>query len=306
MSINRYVYVYIKSHTESFIESLRINYSETEKVNSINEIRNGIIREGLKEVYEPTDSLNSPHLYIATISDLRSESGLGSSSAFACTFVHALNVFHHGYALNADEIFYKAKKIEIERLLKPIGIQDQFASAYGGLRANHISSHGDVKTQRIQLSTRQKDSFNQCMFIVDSLIGRKADKITGNYSNPNENQHEIFNKLAEKSREFAETISQVEHHDIAFKIGEALNTSQELKEKLHPSVMTQDLQDLRKFLLDSGSTGAKLCGAGAGGYFFVSVDESQLDKFKHRLISKSIKYEKVEICEEGSEILLKI
>ena len=125
-TIDKFIYVTIKKHGKTFDEKYRLNYQKSENVNNVNNIKNNIIRESLKylKITEP--------LYISTIADIPSMSGLGSSSSFTVGLLKGL------FALKNKKISKKklaelACKIEIDLLKSPIGKQDQYAAAYGGI-----------------------------------------------------------------------------------------------------------------------------------------------------------------------------
>ena len=125
-TIDKFVYVTVKRHSELFREKYRLSYSQTEHVDEIDSIENDIARECLR-------FLNvDPPLFISTTSDLPVSSGLGSSSSFAVGLLLALHNLR-GESVTAGQLAEEACHIEIEVLGKPIGKQDQYAAAFGGL-----------------------------------------------------------------------------------------------------------------------------------------------------------------------------
>ena len=128
-AINQYVYVTVKKHSPLFNEQYRLSYSKTEHVHNLNEIENSIARECLRLVEV------EPPLYISTAADLPASSGLGSSSSFAVGLLNALHLLK-GERVTPAQLAEEACFIEIETLCNPIGKQDQYAAAFGGL--NHI------------------------------------------------------------------------------------------------------------------------------------------------------------------------
>ena len=141
-TINQYVYVTVKKHSCLFNEQYRLNYSKTEHVNSIDDIENGIARECLK-------LLNiEPPIYIATTSDLPASSGLGSSSSFAVGLLNALH-YLKGEQVSPGQLADEACEVEINRLGNPIGKQDQYAAAFGGLNHFHFDTNNRVKIDQI-------------------------------------------------------------------------------------------------------------------------------------------------------------
>ena len=126
-AIDKFVYVTIKSHDKVFGEKYRLNYSATESTNNIDKIKNKIIKACLIKF-----DINFP-IYISTISDLPSNSGLGSSSSFTVGLLKALYELKNRKVSN-KELAVAASKIEIEVLRNPIGLQDQFIASFGGFK----------------------------------------------------------------------------------------------------------------------------------------------------------------------------
>ena len=126
-TINKFIYVTVKKHSKLFNEQFRLNYSEAESVKSINQIKNEITKACLKFF-----NVKTP-LYISTISDIPVSSGLGSSSAFTVGLLNALHYFFDGKKVPSEQLAREAVYIEKKILKKPIGYQDQYATAFGGL-----------------------------------------------------------------------------------------------------------------------------------------------------------------------------
>ena len=125
-AVDKYVYVTVKRHSELFNEPIRLNYSRTEQVNSIDEIENNIARECLKFLEI------EPPIFISTVADMPASTGMGGSSAFAVGLLNALHAFR-GERVTAGQLAEEACYIEMEVLKEPIGKQDQYAAAFGGL-----------------------------------------------------------------------------------------------------------------------------------------------------------------------------
>ncbi|MCX5713287.1 MAG: GHMP kinase, partial [Candidatus Omnitrophica bacterium] len=146
-AINKYLYVTVKRHGKLFKENYRLNYSESENAQSLNEVKNAIARECIRFLKV------EPPIYISTVADLPASSGLGSSSSFAVGLLNALHAFK-GERPSAGHLAEEAACIEIEILKHPIGKQDHYAAAFGGI--NYICFLRDggvsIEPQKISLS----------------------------------------------------------------------------------------------------------------------------------------------------------
>ena len=125
-AINKYIYVSVKKHSKLYPEKIRLNYSETEQVQSVDKIKNPIIKACL-EYLELDDNL-----YISTVADAPGSSGLGSSSTFCVGLLNALYAYK-GKTVNRNKLAEVAANIEIEILKRPIGKQDHYAAAFGSI-----------------------------------------------------------------------------------------------------------------------------------------------------------------------------
>src|SRR3954453_17465201 len=139
-AIANYIYVTVKPHSPLFNEPVRVNYSKSEEVNRIDEIENDIARESLR--YMEIE----PPIYISTVGDPPASTGLGSSSAFAVGLLNALHAYR-GERVTAGQLAEEACHIEIDILGQPIGRQDQYAAAFGGLNLFTFRPGGSVTVE---------------------------------------------------------------------------------------------------------------------------------------------------------------
>lgn len=141
-AIDKYVNVIIK---ERFDDLIVLNYSKREIVESVEEIQHGLIRESMKKTGVEKG------VEITTLADIPSEgSGLGSSSSVTVGLLHALYTYQ-GELVKAEQLAREACEIEIDLVGNPIGIQDQYIAAYGGLRAFEFHKDGQVSQKAIEL-----------------------------------------------------------------------------------------------------------------------------------------------------------
>ncbi len=140
-AINQYIYVTVKRHGSVFNETIRLNYSKSEQVYDIEEIENDIARECLRML------AIEPPIYVSTVADLPASTGLGGSSSFAVGLLNALHAFR-GERVSAGQLAEEASHIEIDVLKQPIGKQDQYAAAFGGLNFFTFNPSGGSRLSR--------------------------------------------------------------------------------------------------------------------------------------------------------------
>ena len=168
--VDSYIYVSIKEHTSLFDEKIRLNYSETELVNNIEHIKNAIIRECLK--FLKIDE----RLYISTIGDAPSMSGLGSSSAFCVGLLNALYKYK-GIAVSPGRLAEEAAYIEIDVLKRPIGKQDHYAAAFGGLNYFVFYADNTVAVKSVSVADHIVSSISGSMLSFWTRATRPAESI---------------------------------------------------------------------------------------------------------------------------------
>src|SRR6266545_4651169 len=139
-AINKYIYVTVKRHSNLFYEPIRVNYKKSEEVNRIDEIENNIARECLRFLEI------EPPIYVSTVADLPASTGLGGSGSFAVGLLNALHAFR-GERVSAGQLAEEASYIEIDVLKQPIGKQDQYAAAFGGLNFFCFKPGGGVTVE---------------------------------------------------------------------------------------------------------------------------------------------------------------
>src|SRR5436309_4254805 len=156
-AIDQYIYVTVKRHGDLFNEPIRLNYSETELVDRIDDVQNAIARECLRLLEI------EPPIYISTVADIPASTGLGSSSSFAVGLLNALHAFRDE-RVSAGQLAEEASYIEIDVLKQPIGKQDQYAAAFGGLNFFCFKPGGGVTVEPHRLRNGALgDLFNHIM-----------------------------------------------------------------------------------------------------------------------------------------------
>src|SRR6476660_5267305 len=169
-AIDKYIWVTVKRHSEVFDEPVRVNYSLTEQVESIDELKNDITRECLQ-------LLNiEPPIYISTVGDLPASTGLGSSSAFAVGLLNALHRYR-GDRVSAGQLAEEACQIEIEILGLPIGRQDQYAAAFGGLNLFTFKPGGAVTVEPQRLPVRVLEELFESIMLFWTGHQRDASSV---------------------------------------------------------------------------------------------------------------------------------
>ena len=167
-AIDKYIFVVIKAR---FDQKLRIGYSRTEMVDSVEEIQHELIREAMRKVGI------SQGVEIATLADVPAAgSGLGSSSAVTVGALHAMYSYR-GELVEAERLAEEACEIEVETLGKPIGVQDQYIAALGGLRYIEFGTDGRVRSQPLEIDAATRRRLSESLTLFYTGTPRRADTI---------------------------------------------------------------------------------------------------------------------------------
>lgn len=257
-AIDKYIYVTVK---ERFDKKLRIGYTQTEMVESIDEIQHELIREALRT----TNIQNG--IEVTTMGDIPSEgSGLGSSSTVTVGALHALYAYS-GEIVTAEQLAREACAIEIEKLEKPIGIQDQYIAAYGNLRFFEFLPNGQVKVEKLNLDTEFRRALNDIFLLFYTGITRQADTILGEQKN---NIKDRIGVLREIKQMAIQARSELESGDFdAF--GSLMHQSWELKKKMAGPISNGTINEIYETARRAGAVGGKITGAGGGGFILLYV-----------------------------------
>jgi len=291
-SINRYIYTSIKSHDDLFEEDYRLNYSITEHVNGIKNIRNSLIRSCLHH-------LNiKQKMHITISSDIPAFSGLGASSSIIVGLLKALHAFQNK-KITKRELAEMASKIEIDLLKNPIGKQDQYAATFGGFRSYKFFKGDKVIIKKLKFDYL-KNIFDNSLFI---WIGnfKESKKILGQQSREIPNKIKYYQDLLNIVT-FAKSLIKKKKFNLK-SFGELLDKNWSLKKKLSKNITNLEIDELYTKCLKMGAIGGKVLGAGSGGFLFIVIKKDKKKKLIQQL--KSSKIYSFMNSSKGVEVLYK-
>jgi D-glycero-alpha-D-manno-heptose-7-phosphate kinase len=255
-AIDKYVYVVVK---QRFDEDIYVNYSTKEIVSRVGDLQHELVREAM----HMTGVRGG--VEITTLADIPSAgSGLGSSSAVTVGLLHALFAYQ-GRQVTAEELADRACAIEIDRCRKPIGKQDQYVAAYGGVCDIHFGPGDRVAVDKLALSSLVRRRIQDELLLFFTGITRDANAILGEQS---ENIADRLLQLHQLRDLAGEAASGLRDGDTAI-LGSALNKGWQVKRSLASRVSNSDIDDAVEAALAAGATGAKVTGAGGGGFLLV-------------------------------------
>jgi len=255
-AIDKYIYVIVK---QRFDNAIYVNYSKKEIVSRVDDLEHELVREAM----HMAGVVNG--VEITTLADIPSGgSGLGSSSAVTVGLLQALFTYQ-GRQISAEELAERACTIEIERCRKPIGKQDQYIAALGGIRDLRFGPGDEVAAPELGLSAAERRALQHQIMLFYTGVTRSADSILVEQRANIESTRPQLDLLRDLAGLAADRLRSGD----VDAIGPAMRESWEAKRKLAAGVSNDEVDAAVTRALDAGASGAKLTGAGGGGFLLV-------------------------------------
>lgn len=255
-SIDKYIFVTIKGR---FDNKIRVGYTSTEMVDTIDEIKHDLIQAAFRKTGI------TQRVEITTMGDIPTEgSGLGSSSTVTVGALHAMHIYN-SEIVNAERLAAEACEIEIDILGNPIGKQDQYIAAYGGLRFFEFRQDGTIFTEKLYLDENTIRNLNNNTLLFYTGITRKAGSILKEQKKNISERLEVLGKL----KQMAYTAREALEASNIDAIGELLHQSWTLKKQLAGPISNGAIDKLYTAARNAGAIGGKITGAGGGGFLLL-------------------------------------
>jgi D-glycero-alpha-D-manno-heptose-7-phosphate kinase len=288
-------YVYITLH-QTFKQELIVKYSRMEHVKSIEEVQHPIVREALKLV-----GVADPHLEITSMADIPAGTGLGSSGSFTTALLKALHAYRKNL-VHPQQLAEQACHIEIECLREPVGKQDQYIAAYGGLTCFQFLPNGNVEAHPLKLDPETLYNLEDNLLLFFTGYSRAAGSILKDQDEKSrvsdrdmtDNLH-FVKELGYQSQEALEV------GDLT-KFGDLMNVHWEHKKKRSGGMTNPDIDRWYGIAMDNGALGGKLIGAGGGGFLmFYAADKTKL---RHALTIEGLREVRFRFDFEGTKVVI--
>jgi len=258
-AINKYIYITVN---RKFDQKIRASYSITEIVDQVADLKHELIRESLRAV-----ALDGG-IEVTSISDIPSAgTGLGSSSSYTVGLLKALYA-HRGMHVGAERLAREACRIEIDICGKPIGKQDQYIAAYGGVRYLQFNQDESVFADPVICSRETKQRLQERLLLLYTGITRSSADILAEQKHNTETDgtsRQILNSMAHLAGELR---SAIEANDLG-SFGEILHANWLAKKKLASGISNPKIDDWYRRAREQGAIGGKITGAGGGGFLLL-------------------------------------
>jgi D-glycero-alpha-D-manno-heptose-7-phosphate kinase len=287
-------YVYITLH-QTFKRELVVKYSHLERVESASELQHPIVREALRLV-----GLDRPNLEITSMADIPAGTGLGSSGSFTAALLKALHA-HCKNLVHPSELAAQACEIELVKLGEPIGKQDQYISAYGGVTCFRFEPNDHVEAWPLRISAETLLNLEDNLILLFTGYSRSASAILKEQDSRSkvddaemlENLH-FVKELGARSQEALEGGELEEFADL-------MNVHWEHKKKRSGSMSNSQIDEWYELARKNGALGGKLIGAGGGGFLLFYCEDKK--RCRHALTQAGMREVRFHFDFEGTKIL---
>jgi D-glycero-alpha-D-manno-heptose-7-phosphate kinase len=254
-------YSFIVVHPFFNANKYHLKYTRTELVDCFDEIQHPILREALRmqEI--------SPGIEIVSVADIPGGTGLGSSSSFSVALINALYA-HRRVFVPKEALANEACVLEIERLGEPIGKQDQYAAAYGGINLIEFERHGGVTVQPLLLSSATLSELEGNLMLFYTGSQRDAREVLRHQISAIETDNRVVTQV-QKMVDLAYDMRDILLGGDLNAFGSALHRGWEMKRSISAQITTSTIDDLYDRAREAGALGGKLTGAGRGGFLLL-------------------------------------
>lgn len=288
-AIQKYMYVTVNKRFES---DTRVSYRQTELVDDVDEIDHDLVREALR--YTGVDG----GIEVVTIGDVPGRgTGLGSSSSLTVGLLNALHAYQGEHA-GEERLAREACEVEIDILDEPIGKQDQYAAAYGGLNYIQFNKDGTVEVDPILLDPETRKALESRVMAFFTGMTRDSSEIL---EEQEEKSEEEKKEILDQMRDQAEDLRDALRDGDLTGFGDLLHEGWELKKQLATGITNPTIDEYYEKAREAGARGGKISGAGGGGFFTLYVDPGRQDDVRKALSDLTEMH--VEFAPHGSKII---
>ena len=293
-AINRYVYIMLNRRFE---DNLRVSYSQTEIADCAERVEHPIVREALKFVGIDRN------LEIVSIADLPANTGLGSSCSFTVGLLNALHALKREH-VPLDELAEEACHLEIERLGEPIGKQDQYMAALGGITCLEIDREGGVRAQPLRIPDDVVQELENSVMVFYTGIQRRASEVLSGQSRAAEEGDPRVVAALHMIKEIGRDIKDALELGDLDRFGWLLDQHWEVKKHISDKVSSPNIDAWYTAAKNVGALGGKVMGAGGGGFFMFYCPNGQKARLRETLTGQGLRELRMGIDFEGSKVLI--
>lgn len=289
-------YMFVDANRPSADDLIRLKYSESETVEAVSAVRHELARE----VFRLTGI--EKNIEVSSVADIPAGTGLGSSSCYVVGLLHAIHTMKREY-LSLAQLAEEDFKIEAEILKRPIGKQDPYMAAFGGLTVLNIAKDGTVKVRKANVSMEVADELNRNMLVFFTGKTRSADAILAEQSRGAKEEKKDVVESMHYIKELGQEILEAVEEGNLDEVGHKFHAHWQHKKKISAKMTNPELDKIYDAALHHGALGGKISGAGGGGFFTFYVPGDQRE-FREAMREFGLREMRYRFDFEGSKVLV--
>jgi D-glycero-alpha-D-manno-heptose-7-phosphate kinase len=289
-------YMFINLNRPIVDDLIRVKYSKSEMVDRREDLQHDIAKEAMRMMGIDNS------LEIVSMADVPAGTGLGSSSCYAVGLLHALHTLKREY-VSLQELAEEACELEIDQLGKPIGKQDQYMAAFGGLTVLDIEKDGSVYVRKADVSEATIDDLNRNLLMFYTNTSRSADEILMEQSKgASDEKKDVIESMHYIKEVGYRILDAVESGNIT-DVGLLFDKHWRYKKKISRKMSNARFDAIYQTARENGALGGKISGAGGGGFFIFYVEKGQV-KFRRIMEKLGLREMRFRFDFEGSKVLM--
>jgi len=287
-------YVYINIHRR-FGGGFLLKYSQLEEAATIDEIKHPIIREALKLA-----GIQERNLEITSMADIPASTGLGSSGSFTTALLKALHALRKNL-VHPAELAEQACEIELEKLAEPIGKQDQYIAAYGGITCFKFLPDGGVEAFPLKISEETLFNLEDNLLLFFTGYSRAASKILKEQDDKSKNSDEAMLENLHLVKDLGLQSQKALENDDLPEFARLMNVHWQRKKERSEVMSNTEIDSWYQTAMNHGALGGKLIGAGGGGFLMFYTDDKA--RLRHAMREKGLTEVRFRFDFEGTKVL---
>ncbi len=294
-AINKYVYISL--NRPQVDDLIRVKYSKSETVEDLNEVQHELVREAMRLTGVERG------VEIVSMADVPAGTGMGSSGSFLVALLRALHAFRHEH-VPPHHLAEEACRIEIDMVGSPVGKQDQYVAAFGGIACMEIDSEGSVSVTRVPLSAHLLDELRSNLLLFYTNVQRRSMDILEDQKRDMVQVKEHVVESLHRTKELGVEIKAALEAGDLNRFGELLDAHWQNKKLRSDKVSDPRIDRWYEVARDNGALGGKLMGAGGGGFFLFYAPNAHKGQLRHAMAHEGLREMPFDFDFEGAKVMV--
>lgn len=294
-AINKYVYISL--NRPQVDDLIRVKYSKSETVEDLNEVQHDLVREAMRLTGVERG------VEIVSMADVPAGTGMGSSGSFVVALLRAFHALRREY-VPPQELAEEACHIEIDMAGSPVGKQDQYVAAFGGITCFDISRDGQVAVSRISFSNHQMDELRSNLLLFYTGIQRRAMDILEDQKRDTAHSNPDVIESLHRTKELGLQIKEALQDGDLDRFGELMDVHWQNKKRRSGKISDPRIDRWYELARDNGAVGGKLIGAGGGGFLLFYCPNSHKGQLRKAMAEEGLREMPFEFDFEGAKVLV--